>query len=106
MVAAGISLRVVQDIGASSTSRMLERYAHPSGAEMSSAVRVLTAYTATGTNAGTASKTSQSTSKKRGRVPSQFGEAIHGIRPSRTTSTRGNAGVTTSRCSLAVRESS
>ena len=53
MVAAGISLRVVQDIGGWSTLRMLERYAHPSGAEMSRAVRVLTACT-TGTKAGTA----------------------------------------------------
>jgi len=52
MVAAGISLRVVQDIGGWSTLRMLERYAHPSGAEMSRAVRVLTAYT-TGTKTGT-----------------------------------------------------
>jgi hypothetical protein len=43
MVAAGISLRVVQDIGGWSTLRMLERYAHPSGAEMARAVRVLTA---------------------------------------------------------------
>jgi len=42
MVAAGISLRVVQDIGGWSTLRMLERYAHPSGAEMTRAVRVLT----------------------------------------------------------------
>jgi integrase len=55
MVAAGISLRVVQDIGGWSTLRMLERYAHPSGAEMSRAVRVLTAYT-TGTRTGTATK--------------------------------------------------
>jgi hypothetical protein len=55
MVAAGISLRVVQDIGGWSTLRMLERYAHPSGAEMSRAVRVLTAYT-TGTKTGTATK--------------------------------------------------
>ena len=55
MVAAGISLRVVQDIGGWSTLRMLERYAHPSGAEMSRAVRVLTAYTA-GTKTGTATK--------------------------------------------------
>jgi integrase-like protein len=68
MVAAGISLRVVQDIGGWSTLRMLERYAHPSGAEMSRAVRVLTAYTATGTKTGTAPKNDQSTSKKRGRV--------------------------------------
>jgi integrase len=55
MVAAGISLRVVQDIGGWSTLRMLERYAHPSGAEMSRAVRVLTAYTAR-TKTGTAPK--------------------------------------------------
>jgi hypothetical protein len=55
MVAAGISLRVVQDIGGWSTLRMLKRYAHPSGAEMSRAVRVLTAYT-TGTKTGTVAK--------------------------------------------------
>jgi integrase len=68
MVAAGISLRVVQDIGGWSTLRMLERYAHPSGAEMSRAVRVLTPYTATGTKTGTAPKTDQGTVRKRGRV--------------------------------------
>ena len=44
MVATGISLRVVQDIGGWSTLRMLERYTYPSGAEMSRAVRVLTPY--------------------------------------------------------------
>jgi integrase-like protein len=55
MVAAGISLRVVQVIGAWSTLRMLERYAHPSGAEKSRAVRVLSAYT-TGTKTGTVAK--------------------------------------------------
>ena len=55
MVAAGISLRVLQDIGGWSTLRMLERYAHPSGAEMTRAVRVLTAYT-TGTKTGTATQ--------------------------------------------------
>jgi hypothetical protein len=55
MVAAGISLRVVQDIGGWSTLRMLERYTHPSGAEMSRAVRALTAYTI-GTKTGTATK--------------------------------------------------
>ena len=65
MVAAGISLRVVQDIGGWSTLRMLERYAHPSGAEMSRAVRVLTPYTATGTKTGTAPKTDLTTSTKR-----------------------------------------
>jgi hypothetical protein len=42
-------------IGGWSTLRMLERYAHPSGAEMSRAVRVLTAYTS-GTKTGTATK--------------------------------------------------
>jgi hypothetical protein len=63
MVAAGISLRVVQDIGGWSTLRMLERYVHPSGAEMSRAVRVLTAYT-TGTKTGTAPKNGQPSSKK------------------------------------------
>ena len=56
MVGAGISLRVVQDIGGWSTLRMLERYAHPSGAEMSRAVRVLTAYT-TGTKTAQRRKT-------------------------------------------------
>ena len=64
MVAAGISLRVVQDIGGWSTLRMLERYAHPSGPEMARAVRVLTAYT-TGTKTGTATRTESRTSKKR-----------------------------------------
>ena len=63
MVAAGISLRVVQDIGGWSTLRMLERYAHPSGAEMSRAVRVLTAYT-TGTKTGTAKKSDPPSSTK------------------------------------------
>ncbi len=63
MVAAGISLRVVQDIGGWSTLRMLERYAHPSGAEMARAVRVLAAYT-TGTKTGTETKNGKETSKK------------------------------------------
>jgi hypothetical protein len=62
MVAAGISLRVVQDIGGWSTLRMLERYAHPSGAEMSRAVRVLTEYT-TGTKTGTVPKNEKDDSK-------------------------------------------
>ncbi len=62
MVAAGISLRVVQDIGGWSTLRMLERYAHPSGADMARAVRVLTAYT-TGTKTGTAEKADSRSSK-------------------------------------------
>jgi hypothetical protein len=46
---------MVPSIGGWSTLRMLERYAHPSAAEMSRAVRVLTAYT-TGTKTGTATK--------------------------------------------------
>jgi len=61
--AAGISLRVVQDIGGWSTLRMLERYAHPSGAEMSRAVRVLTAYT-TRTKPGTTAKNGKRDRKK------------------------------------------
>jgi hypothetical protein len=52
---AEISLRVIQDIGGWSTLRMPERYAHPSGAEMSRVVGVLTSST-TGTKTGTAPK--------------------------------------------------
>jgi integrase len=63
MVAAGISLRVVQDVGGWSRLRMLERYAHPSSAEMARAVRVLTAYT-TGTKTGTATKSETGTLKR------------------------------------------
>lgn len=63
MVAAGISLRVIQEIGGWSTLRMLERYAHPSGAEMSRAVRVLTPYT-TGTKTGTATENEKPDQKK------------------------------------------
>jgi hypothetical protein len=68
MVAAGISLRAVQDIGGWSTLRMLERYAHPSGTEMARAVRVLTQYTATGTKTGTVPKIESETRQRRGRV--------------------------------------
>jgi integrase len=53
MVAAGISLRVVQEIGGWTSLRMLERYAHPTDGEMQRAVRVLVDAT-TGTNTGTA----------------------------------------------------
>jgi integrase len=53
MVAAGVSLRVVQEIGGWTSLRMLERYAHPTGEEMERAVRVLSAQTA-GTKTGTA----------------------------------------------------
>ena len=41
MVAAGVSLRVVQEIGGWTSLRMLERYTHPTGEEMQRAVRVL-----------------------------------------------------------------
>lgn len=41
MVAAGVSLRAVQEIGGWTSLRMLERYAHPSDEEMQRAVRVL-----------------------------------------------------------------
>src|ERR1051325_10779725 len=51
MVAAGISLRVVQEIGGWTSLRMLERYAHPTGDEMAKAVRVLAEHT--GTKTGT-----------------------------------------------------
>src|SRR5437660_11341668 len=68
MVAAGISLRVVQDIGGWSTLRMLERYAHPSGTEMARAVRVLTQYTATGTKTGTVPKIKSESRKRPERV--------------------------------------
>ena len=53
MVAAGVSLRVVQEIGGWTSLRMLERYAHPTGKEMQRAVLVLRAHT-TGTKTGTA----------------------------------------------------
>jgi hypothetical protein len=60
-VAAGISLRVVQEIGGWTSLRMLERYAHPTDIEMQPAVRVLVDLTneskvdsTTGTNTGTA----------------------------------------------------
>ena len=89
MVAAGISLRVVQDIGGWSTLRMLERYTHPSGAEMSRAVRVLTQYTTTGTKTGTAPKNDHRASKKRGRVSAvKSGVAIW--RPQRDREIRTN----------------
>ena len=39
MVAAGVSLRVVQEIGGWTSLRMLERYAHPTGEEMQRAER-------------------------------------------------------------------
>jgi len=87
MVAAGISLRVVQDIGGWSTLRMLERYAHPSGAEMSRAVRVLTAYTATGTKTGTAPENDYNAPKKRGRV-SAVKSGVTKWRPQRDSAAR------------------
>ena len=53
MVAAGVSLRVVQEIGGWTSLRMLERYAHPTGSELRQAVRTLSEHT-TGTKTGTA----------------------------------------------------
>ena len=55
MVAAGVSLRVVQEIGGWTSLRMLERYAHPTGEEMQQAVRVLSA-PKPGTKTGTAAR--------------------------------------------------
>ena len=53
MVAAGVSLRMVQEIGGWTSLRMLDRYAHPTRDEMQRAVRVLSDQT-TGTKTGTA----------------------------------------------------
>ena len=79
MVAAGISLRVVQDIGGWSTLRMIERYAHPSGAEMSRAVRVLTEYTSTGTKTGTAPRKGQRGEEARSRKCCEVGSSWCGV---------------------------
>ena len=86
MVAAGISLRVVQDIGGWSTLRMLDRYAHPSGAEMSRAVRVLTAYT-TGTKTGTATKNGRG-DPKNADAASAVKSAVTKWRPQRDSNPR------------------
>ena len=59
MVAAGVSLRVVQEIGGWTSLRMLERYAHPSDTEKRRAVELAASLTQgdsdqkAGTNAGT-----------------------------------------------------
>ena len=58
MVAAGVSLRVVQEIGGWTSLRMLERYAHPTGSELRQAVRTLSELT-TGTKTGTAAANRQ-----------------------------------------------
>ena len=58
MVAAGVSLRVVQEIGGWTSLRMLERYAHPTGEEMQRAVRVLSE-PKPGTKTGTAVRATQ-----------------------------------------------
>src|SRR6266852_5091122 len=92
MVAAGISLRVVQDIGGWSTLRMLERYAHPSGAERSRAVRVLTAYTIR-YKTGTATKNGKRDRKKRSAASvdeSEVNEWRPGCRPVGTRSFHGS----------------
>ena len=69
MVAAGVSLRVVQEIGGWTSLRMLERYAHPTGEEMQRAVRVL-GEQKTGTKTGTAVRATHraSRSERRQRV--------------------------------------
>ena len=69
MVAAGVSLRVVQEIGGWTSLRMLERYAHPTGEEMQKAVRVLREQQ-TGTKTGTAVRATHrpSNSERRQRV--------------------------------------
>ncbi len=53
MVAVGVSLCVVQEIGGWTSLRMLERYTHPTGEEMQRAVTVLSQQR-TGTKTGTA----------------------------------------------------
>ena len=86
MVAACISLRGVQDIGGWSTRRMLERYAHPGGAEMTRAVRMLTAYT-TGTKTGTATQDAER-DRKTSRAASVEETEITAWRPRRDSNPR------------------
>jgi hypothetical protein len=65
---------------------MLERYAHPSGAEMSRAVRVLTAYT-TGTKTGTATKNGKR-DRKRTSAASIDDKEVSDWRPQRDSNPR------------------
>ena len=54
MVAEGISMRVVQEIGGWTSLRMLERYTHPTDAEKLRAVEAASRLTRVGTKTGTA----------------------------------------------------
>ncbi len=54
MLADGISVRVVQEIGGWTSLRMLERYTHPTDAEKRRAVESATRLTRVGTKTGTA----------------------------------------------------
>ena len=54
MLAAGISVRVVQEIGGWTSLRMLERYTHPTDAEKLRAVETASRLTRVGTKTGTA----------------------------------------------------
>jgi len=53
MLAGGISVRVVQEIGGWSSLRMLERYTHPTDAEKLRAVEMASRLTRVGTKTGT-----------------------------------------------------
>ena len=54
MLAEGISVRVVQEIGGWTSLRMLERYTHPTDAEKLRAVEMASRLTRVGTKTGTA----------------------------------------------------
>ena len=56
MLAAGASLRAVQEIGGWTSLRMLERYAHPSDGEKRKAVEIAASLTKVGTKTGTAKR--------------------------------------------------
>ena len=53
MLAEGISVRVVQEIGGWTSLRMLERYTHPTDAEKLRAVEIASRLTRVGTKTGT-----------------------------------------------------
>ena len=56
MLAEGISVRVVQEIGGWTSLRMLERYTHPTDAEKLRAVEMASRLTRVGTKTGTAAR--------------------------------------------------
>ena len=56
MLAEGISVRVVQEIGGWTSLRMLERYTHPTDAEKLRAVEAVSRLTRVGTRTGTAAR--------------------------------------------------